>query len=127
MRKADEAVAARKRAEGELERVRKETAAAARSEETASRIQSAAQDLVQEDPSRILQANPSPAQRMRLLSRITKQMQEMARDKAEREQLLDHHSKQMQELARRQDASKQRAARELEEKLAARRMRKTDE
>ena len=71
MRKADEAEAARKRAEEELERVRKETAAAARSEETASRIQSEAQDLVQEDPSRILQANPSPAQRMRLLSRIT--------------------------------------------------------
>ena len=35
MRKADEAEAARKRAEGELERVRKETAAAARSDDKA--------------------------------------------------------------------------------------------
>ena len=74
--KADEAVAARKRAEEELERGRKETETDARRNETVLHVQYAAQDLLQANPSDLLQANPSPAERVRLLGRITQQMEE---------------------------------------------------
>ena len=114
LRRADEVEAARKRAEEELERVRKDTETDARRDEPVAHVQYAAQDL--------LQANPSG-----LIGRITKQMDELARQKTERAQLLDHHSKQMEELARHREASQQRAARMLEEKLAARKVRKKDE
>jgi len=52
---------------------------------------------------------------------------DLATDEGERARLLDHHSKQMEDLRRRQETEKQRAARELEGKLAARKMRRRRE
>ena len=47
---------------------------------------------------------------------------DLATDERERSRLLDHHSKLMEDLRRRQETERQRAARELEGKLAARKI-----
>ena len=60
MRKADEAEAARKRAEEELERVRKETAAAARSDDKAE----AARKRTEEELEHVRQETEGAAQKV---------------------------------------------------------------